>query len=210
MTFNRIRIVLLLNFILILCSTLLPTANAYALVDDPSNVALPSLERFVVQLKNGQAEELRGVYISGVLTAGVVGQPVGMDDFVSPWGNTLTQFNLASRLGSTGLLAHNNLAGKTFTSLQTGQEIYLVYGDGHVSTFVVSEILRYQASDPDSTSSSFIDLEEGGLLSASELFVKVYNRPGQLILQTCIAAGDILSWGRLFVIAKPIAPRLTD
>ena len=210
MTFNRIRIVLLLNFILILCSTLLPTANAYALVDDPSNVALPSLERFVVQLKNGQAEELRGVYISGVLTAGVVGQPVGMDDFVSPWGNTLTQFNLASRLGSTGLLAHNNLAGKTFTSLQTGQEIYLVYGDGHVSTFVVSEILRYQASDPNSTSSSFIDLEEGGLLSASELFVKVYNRPGQLILQTCIAAGDTLSWGRLFVIAKPIAPRLTD
>jgi hypothetical protein len=210
MTFNRIRSILLVNFILILCSTLLPTGYAYALADDPSNVALPSLERFVGRLKNGQAEELRGVYIPGVLAAGVVEQPAGMDDFVSPWDNTLTRFNLASRFGSTGLLAHNHLAGKTFTSLQIGQEIYLVYGDGHVSTFVVSGILHYQASDPDSTSSSFLDLEDGDSLTTSELFAKVYNRPGQLILQTCIAAGETLSWGRLFVIAKPIAPRLAS
>jgi hypothetical protein len=206
MAFNRIRFILLINFILILCSTLLPTANAYALSDDPSNVALPSLGRFVMRLKNGQAEELRGIYIPGVLAAGVVVQPEGMDNFVSPWDNILTQFNLASRMGSTGLLAHNNLAGKAFPSLQTGQEIYFVYGDGQVSTFVVSEILRYRASDPDSTSSSFIDLEDGELLTSSELFAKVYDRHGQLIFQTCIAAGDTLSWGRLFVIAKPIAP----
>ena len=206
MTFNHIRFILLINFILILCSTLLPTANAYALSDDPSNVALPSLDRFVVRVKNGQAEELRGIYIPGVLAADVVGQPAGMDDFVSPWDNILTQFNLASRMGSIGLLAHNNLAGKTFPSLKIGQEIYLVYGDGYVAPFVVSEIFRYQASDPDSTSSSFIDLEDGGLLTSSELFAKVYDRSGQLIFQTCIAAGGTLSWGRLFIIAKPSAP----
>lgn len=202
-TFNRIRFVFLLNIIVVLCCSLLPTTAAYALADDQINVAVPGLDSFVEQLKNGQADVLRGSYIPGILAASVVQQPAGMDDFVSVWENTVTQFSLASRLGSTGLLAHNDLAGKTFTSLQNGQKIYLVYGDGRVFTFIVSKILRYQASDPDSSSSSFIDLKEGNILASPALFTKIYNRPEQLIFQTCIDADDTFTWGRLFVIAEP-------
>ena len=203
MTFNRIRFIFLFNIIVMLCSSLLPTATVYALADDQINVAVLGLDSFVERLKNGQAGELRGIYIPGILAASVVQQPAGMDDFISVWENTLTQFNLASRLGSTGLLAHSDLAGKTFAFLQNGQKIYLVYGDGQVATFIVSKILRYQASDPDSTSSSFIDLKDGNVLASPALFTKIYNRPEQLIFQTCIDVDNTLTWGRLFVIAEP-------
>jgi hypothetical protein len=87
--------------------------------------------------------------------------------------------------------------------LETDQKIYLIYGDGQISTLVVTKILRYQALEPNSTSSKFIDLNTNDSLKASEVFSKVYTRQGQVIFQTCISAGDELSWGRLFVIAEP-------
>ncbi len=71
--------------------------------------------------------------------------------------------------------------------------------------FVVTEILRYQALDPNSTSSNFLDLETNRLLSARDLFAKVYKRRGQVIFQTCIASAEEPSWGRLFIISEPIS-----
>ncbi len=127
-----------------------------------------------------------------------------MDGFVSPWQNTLTQFGAATQYGSTGLLAHNYLAGGSFTRMEAGQKFYLIHGDGRISAFVVTEILHYQALQPASTSSEFVSLENGDLLTASELFSKVYNRPGHVILQTCIAREQNLIWGRLFVLAEPV------
>lgn len=201
MAFKRTRPILCI-LIAIICFSLLPNSNAYALANVPKD-ALPGLDHFVEQVKNGRSSEIRGIYIPGVLAARVVQQPTGRDDFVSPWENVLTQFNLASRFGSTGLLAHNDLDGKAFASLQYGQEIYLVYGDGHVSAFIVSEIFQYQASEPDSMSSAFVSLDDGDVLSSSELFTEIYNRPGKLILQTCMEVDDAPRWGRLFVIAEP-------
>jgi hypothetical protein len=87
--------------------------------------------------------------------------------------------------------------------LEEGQKFYLIYGEGQTSTFVVTEIRHFQALKPASTSSDFVDLENSVLLTTSELFAKVYNRPGQVIFQTCISAGGNRSWGRLFVIAEP-------
>jgi len=72
-----------------------------------------------------------------------------------------------------------------------------------MSAFVVTEILRYQALDPNNTSSKFVDLETNRLLSARDLFAKVYKRRGQVIFQTCIAAGQEPSWGRLFIVSEP-------
>ena len=191
---TSIRWLSVFSFILILCITVIPTGNVRALTD---------LDAFVEQVKNGQADQLRGIYIPGILAAPVIQQPNGRAGFVSAWQNIVTQFGLASKVGSTGLLAHSYLAGQSFALLETKQEIYLVYGDGRVDAFAVTEILQYQALQPDSTSSTFVDLNTGDTLTYTELFTEVYDRPGQVILQTCISMDDDPSGGRLFVIAKP-------
>jgi hypothetical protein len=148
---------------------------------------------------------LRGIYIPEILAAQIVQQPEGNDEFVSPWDNIVTQFDPASDFGSTGLLAHNYLAGKSFLLVKKNQKFHLVYGDGRTSEFVVTEILRYQAPETNSASSVFKDLVNGESLTASELFLKAYNRPGMVVFQTCITAEGNASWGRLFIIAEPIS-----
>lgn len=194
MVSKPIRWLSIFSFIVILCITAVPAADVHALTD---------LDVFVEEVKNGQADQLRGIYIPGILAAPIVQQPSGRADFVSPWQNTVTQFSLASKVGSTGLLAHNYLAGQSFALLENGQEFYLVYGDGRVDAFAASEILQYQALEPASTSSTFVDLEDGSTLTHTELFMNIYDRPGQVILQTCISMNDDESGGRLFIIAKP-------
>ena len=181
----------------------MPTGNVNAQSDLVYISNLPPLDTFVDKVKNGQAAELRGIYISDILAAPIVQQPIGRNDFISPWENTVTQFGLTSQFGSIGLLSHNYLAGESFAYLEEGQEFYLIYGDGQISTFVVSETLSYQAMEPTNVLSSFVDLENDDLLTAKELFSKVYNRRGEVILQTCISSNNDLSWGRLFIIAKP-------
>ena len=198
------RLFLTIAFLITLLSSLLPSGKVQALTGPFDQASLPSLEEFTMQVSNGQAGQLRGIYIPGVLAAPVVQQPEGMDDFVSPWQNIVTQFGLASRLGSTGLLAHNYLAGATFGLLQEGQEIELVDGSGRISTFGVTKILRYQALDSDNTATRFLDLENRTSITSTDLFNKVYSRPGQVIFQTCIKKDGDPSWGRLFVIASPV------
>lgn len=183
-----------ISFIVILCITVIPGQEVHALTD---------LDTFVEYVENGQAGELRALYIPGILAAPIVQQPTGRADFVSPWENVITQFRLASSVGATGLLAHNYLAGQSFALLKPGQEFYLIYGDGQVAGYAVSEVLQYRALESDSTSSDFVDLKDGSTLTHKELFMKVYDRPGQVILQTCISMNDDPSGGRLFIIAEP-------
>jgi hypothetical protein len=114
-----------------------------------------------------------------------------------------TQFRMAAQYGTVGLLAHNHLSGRHFSQLQTGQEVRLVYGDGRIETFVVTEVLRYQALQPTSPYSSFRNLDKEETLSAEGMFKRVYFGDGQVTFQTCIEFGGDLSWGRLFVIAVP-------
>ena len=203
MALKSIPSILTVSFILILFLTLIPTGSVQALTSHFRSGSLPSRDEFVNQVKNGQADELRGIYIPEILAARIVQQPVGIEEFVSSWPNIVTQFGLASKLGSTGLLAHNYLAGASFSLLEEDQKFYLVYGDGQTSPFVVTEILRYQALETTNISSNFMGLENGDLLTASDLFLKVYNRPGQVIFQTCISAEGNSVWGRLFIIAEP-------
>jgi len=181
----------------------IPTYGVQALSQSSYTEDLPLLQIFANQLKNGRSDQLRGVYVPEILAATVVQQPKENNGFVSSRQNIVTQFGLASKFGSTGLLAHNNLAGASFSQLEPGQKIYLVYGDGQVSAFTVTEILRYQALSPKSPSSKFIDLKTNDVLKASEVFSNVYDRPEHVIFQTCIANGEEASWGRLFVIAEP-------
>jgi hypothetical protein len=196
-----------ITLLFVLSMALIPTYGVQALDSNSPGNNLPLLNVFVDQLKNGQSDQLRGIYIPEILAAPVVQQPKGNNGFVSPRQNTVTQFGLASQFGATGLLAHNNLAGASFSQLETNQKVYLIYGDGQISTFVVTEILHFQALRPTSPSSKFIDLSTNDLLKASEVFSKVYDRQGQVVFQTCISKGDELSWGRLFVVAEPYSSK---
>ena len=158
---------------------------------------------FVKLVENGNIDALSGVYISNVLAFPVVQQPAGNDGFVSNNNGQVTQFALASQYGNIGLLAHNYLSGKTFSQIEVGQEVRLVYGDGAVKYFIVKEVLQYQAMEPNSPWSSFRDIKDNTLLNAEQMFNRVYAGEHHVTFQTCIQAEGISTWGRLFVVAEP-------
>lgn len=171
-------------------------------INDP---ALPAFLEFSQTVQNGEAEVLRGVYVPGVLALPVVQQPSGSPGYVSTVNGQATQFSMAAQFGNIGLLAHNTLSGRYFSGLAVGQEVRLIYGGGEVETFVITEILQYQALQPNSTQSDFVDLADGEKISAGKVFERVYTGKRHVTFQTCIAAEGNLSWGRLFVIAAPLA-----
>ena len=164
---------------------------------------VPALEEFIETVTDGDADSLTGIYVMDVMASRIVPQPEGEKLFVSSMENTLTEFGLAERFGATGLLAHNTQAGRYFAKLEVGQVFTLIYGDGRTKSFVVTERLRFRALEPEDTRGMFLDLGRGDLLGSDQLFWRVYARPWCVFLQSCIAAGTELSWGRLFVIAEP-------
>ena len=195
------RFVLSLSLLLfIMTSLLLNPVPALAM----SNYAvMPTFTNFSKAVENGQANVLRGVYISNVLALPVVQQPSKNAGYVSRQADVATQFRMASQFGNLGLLAHDHLAGKFFSELAIGQEVRLVYGDGHVEYLVIKEVLKYQAMQPYSPYSSFRNLDKDEMLTAEQMFKRVYFGDRHVTFQTCIAAEGNLSWGRLFVIAVP-------
>ncbi len=84
-----------------------------------------------------------------------------------------------------------------------GQSVRLIYGDGRVESYVIGQILRFQALDPESVSSSFRNLDRNEVLSSGEMFNRAYVGKHRLVFQTCIEAQGNASWGRLFIIAVP-------
>lgn len=165
--------------------------------------SVPKFAEFFQSVQNGQADVLTGVYVPNVMALPVVQQPYGNAGYVSSNNGEVTQFRMAAQFGNTGLLAHNHLSGSSFSQLEAGQEVRLVYGDGQVEYFVISEVLRYQALQPTNPYSSFRNLNKDETLSAEEMFKRVYFGDHHVTFQTCIEAEDSLSWGRLFVIAIP-------
>jgi hypothetical protein len=116
----------------------------------------------------------------------------------------VTQFFSASQYGNIGLLAHNYLSGKAFSDLSIGQEVRLDYEDGKSESFVVTEILQYRALQPKDPFSSFQNLNnKDEILSAAQMFERVYAGGRHITFQTCIAKNGNSSWGRLFVLALP-------
>ena len=165
--------------------------------------SLPSFLDFSKSIQNGDANVLRGVYVSNAIALPIVQQPYGNAGYVSNNSGEATQFRMATQFGNIGLLAHNHLSGKDFSQLAVGQEVRMVYGDGHFETFVVTEVLRYQALQPTSPYSSFKNLNKDETLTAEGMFKRVYFGDRHVTFQTCIEKDGELSWGRLFVIAVP-------
>jgi hypothetical protein len=165
--------------------------------------APPNFAEFSKTVQNNEANTLRGVYVPDVLAFPIVQQPSGNAGYVSPKEGEITQFGMVSQFGNVGLLAHNHLSGRFFSQLAVGQEVRLVFGDGKVEYFVITQILQFQALQPTSPYSSFRDLANDDILTAEQLFNKVYRGERHITFQTCIAAKESPSWGRLFVIATP-------
>jgi hypothetical protein len=187
--------------LVVLASLLLNPVSALA--NGSAETNLPAFADFVKAVQNGEANVLRGVYIQDVLALPVVQQPAGNAGYVSYNKGEITQFGMAAQYGTIGLLAHNYLSGRHFSQLKAGQEVRLVYGDRRIETFIVTEVLRYQALQPTSPYSSFRSLDKEQTLTAEGMFKRVYFSDGQVTFQTCIEAEGDLSWGRLFVIAVP-------
>ena len=165
---------------------------------------LPAFADFSRAVQNGDARALRGVYVEDVLALPIVQQPSSKPAYVSNNDGQITQFGMAAQYGNIGLLAHNHLSGKIFAELAIGQRVHLVYGDGKIETFVISEVLRYQALQPNSPYSSFRNLDRNEEnLTADQLFKRAYQGDRHVTFQTCIESYGNPSWGRLFVVAVP-------
>lgn len=162
-----------------------------------------TLEGFSVSLVNDQPDTVVGLYVDNLITMRVIQQPLGKSGFVSSVNGIGTEFGMVKPYHNIGILAHNFSSGKLFTKLNLEEVIYIIYGDGRSDKYIVTSIVQYQALSPSSVSSKFKDLESKTVITASELFSKVYTK-NDLVLQTCISKNGEASWGRLFVTAKKL------
>lgn len=179
----------------------IPVTGSNASVAAAPN-ALKSVDDFAASVNNGSASQITGIYAADKFAVKVVQQPSGNSGYVSTSSETATQFGLASSYGSIGILAHNYLAGGYFFGLSSGSTITVIYGDGSKKDYTVSEVRQYQALNPSSVYSNFVNLSDTSKqLSSTDLFYETYGKSGALVLQTCISKNGNSSWGRLFVIA---------
>ncbi|MPM55358.1 hypothetical protein SDC9_102153 [bioreactor metagenome] len=192
---------LLLAFAPALNVTSIPvTGNSAIFAAVPTTVQ--SVDDFAASVKNGNASQITGVYATDKFALTVVQQPSGNAGYVSTASETVTQFGLASSYGSTGLLAHNYLAGKYFSSISSGATLTVIFGDGSKKNYTVSEVRQYKALDPTNLYSNFVNLNDSSkTLSSTDVFNETFGKSGALVLQTCITKDGNSSWGRLFIIA---------
>ena len=193
--------VITIEIITIILTLLLIPAQVQA--EGKAELSFPNFPLFLEEVKDGKPDILRGVYVPDVLAYPIIQQPIGNPGFVSQEAGVVTQFGMAAEVGNVGLLAHNHLAGQSFTNLEIGDEVRLVYGDGKIEYFTVTELLEYQALQPYSPYSEFRDLDTSQTITAEELFQKVYRGDRHVTFQVCIEANGVDAWGRLFVIAQP-------
>lgn len=110
-------------------------------VSATSGETLPAFSGFISAVANGQAKVVGGVYVPGTLALRVMQQPPDEPGSVLRIEGVATQFGSAARNHIIGLLAHNDLAGASFSSLRVGQEVRIVYGDGRVDYHKINRVV---------------------------------------------------------------------
>ena len=172
----------------------------------PVAANIPSLVDFAATLNTDGAKQVVGVYVPYVLALKVAQQPANDPAYVGTISGYVTQFSLATLYGTTGLLAHNYLAGALFVTLSAGQEVDLIYGDRSIQRYSISILRHFQALRPTDFTSDFVDLDSQNhtQISNADLFHQIYAQGNRVVFQTCITVNGDTSWGRLFVIATPI------
>lgn len=141
-----------------------------------------------------------GLFAPGAFAAPVVQQPYNNPVYVSTQEDHLTQFRTAERAGSIGLLAHNYLLGKDFFKLEVGARLHVVYSNGRTRAYQVYAVKDYQAL----SLYTFRELGTQTSIDQYPLFDQIYRSDDRVVLQTCIQKGTNLSWGRRFVLARPV------
>ncbi len=206
---RKINFLIIFTLVFMVVSSVFPFSTANAAIipvtaDGETNTSgfSVSYTEFSKSVRDGE-DQVRGVYVKDTLALRVMQQPAGKDAFVSSVAGVATQFRMAEQFGTIGLLAHNFAGGSTFSDVEVNDEIYVLYGSEKTEKFIVEKILSYQALSPNSPASNFKDLVTGEVVSASTLFEMVYKGDPHLVMQTCIAQDNELSWGRLFIIAVP-------
>ncbi|MBK9006113.1 MAG: hypothetical protein CNIPEHKO_03186 [Anaerolineales bacterium] len=205
LTQKHIRWLTRAGILLSLAASLLLNAMPALAMKKQDAAALPNFSEFVQSVHTGEENVVRGVYVPNVMAYRVAQQPLDNPGFLSSKEDRVTQFRMAAGYGTVGLVAHNYLAGESFFNLEAGDEVRIVYGDSKVETFVVYEILQYQALQPNSPYSSFQNLDRDETLTVNQMFKRVFVSDGYVTFQTCIEKDGISTWGRLFVIAIPKA-----
>ena len=164
----------------------------------------PGLGDFISSIINGDPGIVVGVYVEDLFALPVIQQPQDEPSYVSEEKGLLTQFDLPAKHGVVGILAHNTLSGSLFTQLAVGDEVVVVYGDGRSELYIVANAESYQALDPESPYSEFININGASDLkiSSANLYNDIYGVADSLVFQTCIEAGGNPSWGRLFITAE--------
>ncbi|MBW6472710.1 MAG: hypothetical protein K0B14_06260 [Anaerolineaceae bacterium] len=192
-------------------SKLVPVTGEASLTSERINLNFQTINfnKFYQFIKNVTGKKTGhqyvGLIVPKLFTLPIAQQPVGRPDYVSSEPEVVTEFSLTTQYGSTGLLAHNHLAGSNFSKIKENDLIVLVTADKEYKLYKVEKISSYQALSPNSPYSNFVDLNDSSrILSAVDLFMEVYAEEGSLVIQTCISQGNEPSWGRLFVQAFPV------
>jgi hypothetical protein len=149
-------------------------------------------------------DDVNGVFFGENHFLRVVNQPSGKPEYISDVSNAVTSFQLAENYGNIGLLAHNYLSGRYFNDLKIGDRIYTMNGFRQQRIYKVTGIRRFQALNPRSSRSDFIDLDSGQRCTVNDVFRQIYTGDHHLTLQTCIQNSGDREWGRLFILAEPI------
>ena len=135
--------------------------------------------------------------------SGSYGYSVVQNGNTAPSSWALGQFETVKKMGYLSLIGHNYLAGSVFNTLSIGQELEVTFADGKTITYIIDNVLRYQATDPYDLSKPFVTNNgEGKQISTNSMFNQTYKR-GKLTLQTCISQNGYASWGLLFIQASP-------
>jgi hypothetical protein len=89
--------------------------------------------------------------------------------------------------------AHNYLAGRQISKLQTDNTITVVLDDGSAQSFTVNVIDRYQV-----VGRTWTSLDTRQRYTDTEIASLVYYDPNsKIVLMTCIERNKNLSWGRI-------------
>src|SRR4030042_5091203 len=93
-------------------------------------------------------EDVSGVYLGNNRYLRVVQQPGGRPEYVSGISGVATSFQLASRYGTIGLIAHNYLGGRFFLDLKEGDVVHVLDARGRARRYQVTNIRQFQALEP--------------------------------------------------------------
>ncbi|MDO9545432.1 MAG: hypothetical protein Q7J07_01620, partial [Pelolinea sp.] len=119
-------------------ATATPDATATAQALREYNLRI--FDQFIENNKNGNGDQVTGLWVENVMALQVVYQPSSNPGFVSTVDNVATYFLYPwQKAGNHGLLAHNYLAGRYFFNVQLGEIITLVFGDGNYMDFEVTK-----------------------------------------------------------------------